>query len=443
MEKKWEGLTPEEKREARFNQWLEAKDIKFSSPEAEKAYKERATRLMKALLLKEPDRVPVMLPSGYFPAYYAGGTLQKVMYDYDELRRAWLKFLHDFDMDTYRGPNLVHSGKVLEMLDYKLYKWPGHGLGPDVSSYQFIEGEYMMADEYDALIKDPSDFTVRVIMPRTVGAFETFNKLPRFSTLTGMPVRFVAAATNPDVRAAFKTLIDAGKEMEKWQKAVDDCNREGLGAGFPSMRGGMGVAPFDSIADSLRGTRGVALDMYRQPDKLHEAMEGIADRTIEQAITTANDSNGIMVSFPLHKGDDTFMSDEQFDTFYWPTLKRVILALIEEGLMVMLFAEGRYQRRLARIAELPRGWTMWQFDQTDMTKAKEILGDTACIAGNVPASLVCTSTPQEVKEYCRKLIEVCGKGGGYILTGGASATEAPAENLRVIMEAAKEYGVYK
>jgi len=443
MEKKWVELTPEEKREVRFKKWLAAEDVEFASPEAEKAYKERVTRLSKALLLQEPDRVPVMLPSGYFPAFYAGGNLHKVMYDYDELRRAWLKFLHDFDMDTYRGPNLVHSGKVLEILDYKLYKWPGYGLAPDVSSYQFIEGEYMMADEYDELIKDPSDFALRVIMPRTIGAFAPFKKLPRFATLTGMPIRFVAAAMNPDVRAAFQAFIDAGEEMEKWQRAVDDCNREGLRLGFPSMRGGMGVAPFDSIADSLRGTRGAVMDMFRQPDKLHKAMDRIADLTIENAISTANDASGIMVSFPLHKGDDTFMSDEQFETFYWPSLKKVILALIEEGLMVMLFAEGRYQLRLKTIKDLPRGWTMWQFDQTDMASAKEILGDIACIAGNIPSSLVCTGTPERIKEYCRNLIETCGKGGGYILTGGASATEAPAENLHVIMEAAKEYGVYK
>jgi len=57
--------------------------------------------------------------------------------------------------------------------------------------------------------------------------------------------------------------------------------------------------------------------------------------------------------------------------------------------------------------------------------------------------MVITGTPKEVKECCRKLIETCAPGGGYILAGGASATEAKAENLRALMEAAKEYGVYK
>ena len=33
------------------------------------------------------------------------------------------------------------------------------------------------------------------------------------------------------------------------------------------------------------------------------------------------------------------------------------------------------------------------FDRTDMFKAKKVLGDNACIAGNVPASLLVTGTP--------------------------------------------------
>jgi hypothetical protein len=68
----WEKLTPEQKREHRLKRWLEASNVKFSSPEAEKLYRERVARLMKAMLVEEPDRVPVILPSANYPAYYIG-----------------------------------------------------------------------------------------------------------------------------------------------------------------------------------------------------------------------------------------------------------------------------------------------------------------------------------------------------------------------------------
>ncbi len=442
MEKQWADLTPYERREKRFKQWL-SPDVQFSSPAAEKAYKEKVMRLINAIQIKEPDRVPVILPAGFSPAYYAGKTLQTVIYDYDELRQAWLKFLHEFDADTYSSPGGVLPGKVFEILDFKLYKWPGHGLSSNVSSYQFIEGEYMKADEYDALIENPSDFWMRVHLPRLFGALEPFKRIPSFTTIVEIPSNYFIPYTMPDVQAAFQALVDAGRETAKWLEVVRECDREALRTGFPALRGGIVKAPFDTIGDTLRGTQGVIMDMYRQPEKLLEALDKIALLTVASAVSAVNASGGCSVFMPLHKGDDVFMSNKQFERFYWPTLKKVVLGLIEEGIVPLLFAEGKYNNRLEIIKELPRGMVIWQFDQTDMAKAKEVLGGNACISGNVPTSLLVVGTPQAVKEYCRKLIEVCGKGGGFILTGGANLDKGKPENLRAMIEAVKEYGIYK
>jgi len=77
-----------------------------------------------------------------------------------------------------------------------------------------------------------------------------------------------------------------------------------------------------------------------------------------------------------------------------------------------------------------------------MAKAKEILGKTACLVGNVPLSLLNTGTPEEVRDYCRKLIDVAGKDGGFILASGGIIDKAKAENVRMMIEFTKEYGVY-
>ncbi len=443
MEKEWAELSPDEKREERFKRWLSPPDVKFSSPEAEKAYKERVTRLINAIQLKEPDRVPVMLHAGVFPAHYVGITLQTIMYDYDELRRAWKKFIHEFDMDTCNGPNAILPGKAYENLDCKTYKWPGHGLSPDTMSYQFVEGDYMKADEYNALISDPSDFAIRAYMPRVFGAFEPFKSLPPFSTVLGMPHGLLIPFSLPDVQAAFQALVDAGKESTKWLAAVRDCEKEQLESGIPRLWSLVAIAPFDTIADTLRGTQGVIMDMYRQPDKLLDAMKKITPLTIETTVSEADAMECPVIFMPLHKGDDSFMSGKQYETFYWPTLKKVVMGLINEGFVPFLFAEGSYMTRLEIIKDLPRGAAIWWFDQTDMARAKEVLGDTTCIAGNLPTSLLCTGTPQDIKEYCRKLIEVAGKGGGFILTQGACIDIGNPDNIHVIMEAAKEYGVYR
>lgn len=442
MEENWAGLTPDEKRAKRFNQWLHPA-VQFPDKSHARAYRERVQRLIDVVELRLPDRVPCILPSGFFPASYAGTDLKTVIYDYAALRRAWFKFIHEFDMDTYSSPGTVLAGRVFENLAFRQYRWPGYGLGDDVTSYQYVEAEYMKADEYDALIDDPSDYWMRVYLPRIFGALEPLANLPSFTSITEIPSQYFGPYARPDVRQALQALLSAGEETAKWTEVLRECGTEALKAGFPSFRDGIVKAPFDIIGDTLRGTSGIIKDMFRQPEKLLEALERITPLTIRSAVSALNTSGGRVVFMPLHKGDDTFMSDKQFKTFYWPTLKKVVVGLIEEGIVPVLFAEGAYNSRLEAVAELPRGRVVWQFDRTDMQKAKEILGGKACIAGNVPTSLLVTGTADAVKNYCRNLIEACGEGGGFILTGGANLDRGRAENLWAMMEAVKEYGRYR
>jgi uroporphyrinogen-III decarboxylase len=321
-------------------------------------------------------------------------------------------------------------------------KWPGHGLKDEVTTYQFVEGEYMKADEYDHLLRDPSDFAFRVQMPRLYGVAKAFTKMSPYAILLGANKGFINPFMNPEIANAFQTLIDAGKENNKWAKEMAIYSQEVAAEGFPQLRGGMAMAPFDFIGDSLRGTQGVILDMYRQPDKLLAAIDLITPIVIKHGIESCNNTGAVTMHFPLHKGDDVFMSDKQFEKFYWPTLKKYCDALIAEGIMPNLFAEGKYSRRLEHIHDFPKGWVHWIFDQTDMAKAKQIVGPVCSMSGNIPTSVMVTAKPKEVKEYCRKLIETCAPGGGYMLAGGASATETTADNLKALMEAALEYGKY-
>lgn len=442
-EKEWSELTPDEKRAKRFENWLTPPNVEFSSREAEEAYLKRVTRFIKAITLEKPDRVPVILPAASYPIYYAGMTLKEAMYDNKKLCEAYLKFFNEFEADTFTSPAMVPSGRASEIINSLSSRLPGRGLPDDASMQQFVEGEYMRADEYDVFLDDLSDFCLRYYLPRTLGALNTFANFSPLPHILGMPNRFLGPAIMPEVQATFQSIIDYGKEMARWQAPIIEFNRMALAAGYPSFAGGQAHAPFDILADTLRGTHGIVMDMYRQPENLLKAMEKLVPINIDCGAQMANASGRPIVFFALHKGDDTFMSAKQYEEFYWPTFREVIIGLIEEGCVPMLFAEGRYNERLEIVKDLPKGKVIWHFDQTDMARAKKILGKTACIEGNVPTSLLCTGTPTAVKEYCRKLIEDCGEGGGFILTGGASIDKGNPDNLRAMWEAAEEYGVYR
>jgi uroporphyrinogen-III decarboxylase len=441
MDKDWSQLSPNEKRERRFEKWLSTKDIQFNGPEAKQRYIERVRRFIKVIKLEEPDRVPVMLPVGNLPLQEAGITLKEAMYDNEKLFKAYLDFFHKFKGDNYASPRLISCGKASDIMDSKMNKYPGHGLPDDAIASQFVEGEYMKANEYDIFLNDLSDFCFRYYLPRAMGTLEPFQTFPPLSHMLGFPTMFLRPASNPQVQSALQAIIDYGIELAKWQKKLMEFNQMALAEGYPPFMGGFCHAPFDLLGDTLRGTKGIIMDMYRQPDKLHQALKKLTTLNIDVGLRYANVSKSPIVVFPLHKGDDTFMSDEQYKEFYWPTLKDVIMRLVEEGVVPMLFAEGRYNNRLKTIKDLPRGSVIWHFDRTDMFKAKEVLRDRACIMGNVPTSMLITGKPEKVKEYCRQLIKVCGKGGGFILAGGASIDTGNTDNLHAMTEAVFEYGV--
>jgi uroporphyrinogen-III decarboxylase len=443
-EKKWTEMTPQEKRSQRMKSWLDADGVNFVSAEAKKGYKQRVQRMIDVYNVAEPDRVPVSIRSGSLPAYLYGIDYYTCMYDYDKAVKAFDKFNQDFlDADSLSSPSMIFPGKVYDQLDYKLYSYPGHGLPKTATGIQFNEGEYMKPEEYETLILNPSDFWQRTYMPRVFGGLESWNKLRPLTDIIEAPAMNFMPYAMADVQNSLKTMISVGNELLKYMQVMGEFNRKTLEAGYPASMGSMAKAPFDIIGDTLRGTQGIMFDMFRRPDIMLEAINVMTKVQIKSVTTSMNANRGLSVMFPLHKGADGWMSDKAFEKFYWPSLKKTINAFIDEGILVTLFAEGSYETRLDSVNEFPKGAVQWLFDRTDMGKAKKALGDKCCIAGNVPTSLMATGTPKQVKEYCKKLIETCAPGGGYILSCGAQIDNGKPENIRAMLDAAKEYGTYK
>ncbi len=442
-------LSPDGKQDALFERWLTPVDpqgnaIPFQSPEAEKAYKDRIGRIRDAIRLEgTPDRVPVVIAPSFYPAYHNEMTPHEMMYDYDKLYATFKKFALDFEPDAHIGATAPGPGKFFEILDYKLYSWPGHGVSAE-HSYQCNEGEYMKADEYDALIQDPSGFFTNVYLPRVFGALEPlqmFPFLPGILEIYGVALNFIPFAM-PPVQGALKALMDAGGEALKWIGVVGGLNAELGTMGYPQFWGGFTKAPFDVIGDTLRGTKGIMLDIYRQPEKLLEAMDALTPLMIKLGVGAAQMTGQPIIFMPLHKGADGFLSGEQFEKFYWPSLRNVMVGLIEAGCVPNPAAEGGYNSRLEVVQDIPKGKTVWMIDRSDMGKAKKTLGKNACLMGNVPSSMLSIGKSEEVRDYAKDLIDTVGKGGGFILSNGAFFDQAKPENLKAMVAAAKEYGAY-
>jgi uroporphyrinogen-III decarboxylase len=441
----WQQLTPEEKRNMRLK-WLaeSAGGIKFVNKEAEKNFKTKLKRLINVYRVMEPDRVPVTVTVGVVPLTEAGIDYHTAIYDCEKAVQAFARFnkKHGTELDSYASP-MIFPARVIDGLDFKLYAWPGHGVPETATGYQFNEGEYMKASEYDDFIRNPADFWMRTYLPRLFGAMESLGNVPPITDIIEFPVGALNPLSRPDVQATLQKLIEAGKEIGRFSKITGEHVRAIREKGYlTALPQSVAHAPFDTLGDTLRGTKAIINDMFRRPDKLLEALDVAADLTIKSILNSATAARGFRAWFPLHKGADGWMSEKQFDTFYFAPLKKVMDAFIKDGYIVTLFAEGSFDTRLEHFADFPKGSIHWQFDRTDMSRAKKLFGNKFSMEGNVPSSLLTTGTPGDVKKLCRNLIEVCGKGGGYVLAGGASIANPKIENLKAMVDAAKEYGVY-
>ncbi len=412
---------------------------------------EREKRMNDAIELRIPDRVPVSIQTGVFSAMYAGIPLSAMYYDHTAYKEACLRTILDFEPDTGASMMLVSSGHVLETLDVKHQRWPGYNLPPD-TPYQFVEGEYMKAEEYDLFLNDPSDFIFRYYLPRIYGALGPVAKLPPFRDFIGGMgfTGLLSVLLTPEFKELGKKLVKVAREQQRIAKEGAVFSEAMINLGYPSQYGsrifggGIGSAPFDAISDNLRGMRGAMIDMYRCPDKLLAACDKIFEWQRSRVVPASPDAKGYRprAGMPLHRGSQGFMSREQFEKYYWPTLKKAIMTNVDSGYISAPFWEGIWDDRLEYLLELPKGKVVFFCELTDIKRAKEVLGGHMCIQGGVPPTILQTGSSQDVEDLCKKLIKTIGKNGGFILSAGSAIDYAKPENIKAMVDSVKKYGWY-
>lgn len=403
---------------------------------------EREKRVMDAIHLKVPDRVPIICGMSYFPARYAGIPFSAAYYDYDAWYHAYKKTLQDFPADLIFSHSFI-PGKALEILNPRQTRWPGYNSDPN-HGHQAIEVDNMRADEYEAYINDPSDYMFRFHLSRVADDLAGLAQLPKLSGLMGtMGAQALGVAlASPEVSRAIRTLQKTGREIIKWRKRIARFNKMMEDCGFPEYFQGAAGPPFDVISHSMRGMNGTMQDMFRQPDNILRACEKLLVLTLARPLPRPSENGHIRIFMTNTRGSDDFMSTAHFDKFYWPTFEKLVTTLIEREATPCIFFEGNFTSRLEYLLKFPKGKFLVRLDTTDIYKAKEVLKNHACIQGNVPSTLLQVGTVQQVKDYCKNLIDTVGEGGGFILSPRSSTDEVKPENLKAMIDFTQEYGVY-
>ena len=414
------------------------------TPENQAKFDAKWKRIRDAVALKEPDMVPITPSPAIYPFLHAGYTMTEVIYDetMEKASNAMFKYLNDFDPDngTTLG-NYVAEGRLMELQSPTNMAWsgmPGNPIG-DNSIQQYIEFPILLDDEFDEYFNAYVTWRVHKELPRNSNLLKP---LENFHLGFGT-VGLANAVSRPEMKEMIKTLweIADGYKVLNAKKAAFNKQMEEMG--YPIIRAAMGAGvPFDGYSDFLRGTLLSLADLYTNPEEVRRYIDSTFEQTIAGIKASKGRDDGKLVFMALHKGMDGFMSDEHYREYYWSHLQKIIEAIIEADKIPYIFTEGKYNSRLDCLTEVPVGKVFYHFEEVDMALAESKLGKIACIGGGFSPYLLNYGTKEQVVDECKRLLDICAPGGGFIFETAYGMDYAKDENVEAMFETVRTYGKY-
>ncbi len=395
--------------------------------DTERLYADRLKRYVTAMRNGKPDCIPIRPFAAEFAARYAGYTCQEVTHDYEKAFAAVRKCAADFDWDAVVG-NMVYVWTGLtQAIGLKYYAVPGIHVSAD-TGFQYLEPPedqaFMQPEDYDALIEDPTGFLFNVWLPRVSTDVQPI----------GQPSTFRNNLS----------FLKGGMAMLSYFGAFGtQAARLRAESGTVSAIAGILKAPFDILADKLRGYLGLSMDLFERPEKVLAACEALMPHLLHVALSGADPEKNVPITIWMHRGCVPFISFDQFRNLYWATLKPIIQEIWARGHQVLFYAEGDWNHHLDAFAELPDGSIIYHADKGDIFEIHKAIGHKFCLSGGIPNWLLAFRTPDDVRACCKKIIDEVARDGGYIMDASAIIqNDAKIENIRALTDFTREYGVY-
>lgn len=374
---------------------------------------DRMNELEKCVKLEKTNYVPLEhVATPELAIEYAGFPLFDGLWNTDMLLSAMDKTLSDFDADYVRSLGF-RSPRYYSALGAKSFVQSAQGF------VQHPEVHSMEQDEYDELIANPVKFMAEKCVPRIFTEFDKEEPYRTFALSKGM--------------MCFNRVFgpfNAGmaKILEKTQ--------------LTSVCATSTEAPFDFLADLLRSFTGISMDVRRKREKVKQACEVLTPVMLNKGLSVPA---GIerMVFMPLHM--PPFLNESAFSELWWPTFKLLTEQLIEHGHYLYIFFEGDWSRYYDYLSELTPKKIMGRFEYADPKTVKEKVGNTMCIQGFYPLTLLASGTQAECVDKAKELIDILAPGGGFVFNFDKIATslsDITPQNVHAVNEAVRKYGKY-
>lgn len=401
---------------------------------------QRDMRIQQTLSYQEPDRVPFVPSFNNFYQLEYGVSFGESMRDPMTLMPALNHVLDTYEPDLIHLPTTFPS-PAMERAGAKYTRFPGefHKLGDDVP-YQYIDKQFLSDDDYDKFLKDPSWYMFKLLGQKyaNFGGIDMLNPY----AMNNSVVYSLASFGIPPVQAALQAMIDTGNLIMDNLGKMTAMSMHCVERGFIPFGTATCMCPFDEFGDHVRGIMEACMDCIEEPERLQAALE-ICEQHIPTFIANAKMQHAKYLFVPLHCGPDNFMSLESYKKFYWPGLKKVLMAAIEAEMTPIVICEGKYYSRLEVLADVPAGKVIYFFEDTDLARAKEVLGGIACVGGGMPTEYLMMGDKQRVIDHTKRMIDTLAPGGGFIMTNTLAIDQVKTENFIAWKETVFDYGKYR
>jgi uroporphyrinogen-III decarboxylase len=360
---------------------------------------EKYNRIRTAISLGKPDRVPVVLMADAFCANHLGVKLSEYCMDVELSNITQMKSLTSLgEIDGVEKPHV--NALQFSAVWLSKMKIPGRDL-PEGVLWQVDEAELMTAEDYDTIIdKGYKQFFVNFCKTKL--------------------------SSKGDVLEAVQKVYDF------MPRAIKNYESAGTGVCCPVLTG----LPYDAFTGG-RTMAKFTRDVFKMPDKVQAAMDVMMIDLLAGLRQQIRTYKPFGVWLSGMRAASEFVSPKIWQRMVFPYIKKIVNTIVEEGAYVFLHFDSNWERDLEYFKELPKGKCAFGSDHaTDIFKLKKVLGDHMCIKGDVPASLLTLGTPDEVYNYCTRLISEIGPSG-YILAQGCDIpANAKVENVKAMICAA-------
>lgn len=364
---------------------------------ASEQYEERLDRILKAVRMEKTDRIPVVPLGDSFCARQQGVKMSEFATKPEFSNKVMLDSFESLGgVDGIQHVSLYAYG--LSTIWFSRLKIPGKEL-PDDEIWQVDEQELMTVEDYDAIVKD---------------GFRSFREKYYREKLDDL-----------DAKMAIN--------IEVYPKMLQNAVERGVVPFSPAIV----TIPYEMFCGG-RSMAKFLKDLYRIPDKVQAAMDAAMPVIIEDARMLCRNARLTAIWAGGWRAASEFISPKHWQKFVLPYYKQLVEAIVEEGTIAVLHFDSSWTRDLQYLREFPSRKCVFSPDgRTDIWKAKEILGDHLCIMGDVPAAMLTLGTVDDVKGYCRKLIEKLGPTGYIMAQGCDIPPDAKPENVEAMIASVK------